>query len=145
MGTLATLAKEIRAKANSVGKDASDVAREVARAIVHDVIDHTPVDEGDTVSSWEVGIGFAPTARRRASIPGRRGSTAGANRQAAKAAADAILDAPKAPGVPIFISNASDAIGPLNNGTSQQEPAGFVERGIVVGRLKASELSSGHG
>lgn len=139
MGTLQQLATEVRTIATNAGKIGSDTARKVARAIAHDVIEHTPVDEGDTVSSWSVGIGAPPLANRRAFIPGKAGSTAGANRQAARAAANAILDAPKAPGVPIFISNGSEAIEFLNNGSSRQEPAGFIERAIVIGRLAARD------
>lgn len=145
MGTLAGLAKELRTIASNAGNQGSDVAREVARAIAHDAIDHTPVDEGETVSCWEIGVGAPPLARRSAFVPGKAGSTAGANRQAAKAACDAILDAPKSPGTPIFISNAGDAIGFLNGGSSQQEPAGFIERSVIVGRLKAAELGKRNG
>lgn len=145
MATLADLATELRKIANNVGNDASDVSREVARAIAHDVIDHTPVDSGETVSCWEIGIGAPPVAKRGAFVPGKAGSTAAANRQAAKAACDAALDTPKAPGTSIFISNAGDAIAFLNGGSSQQEPAGFVERGIIVGRLKAAELGGRNG
>lgn len=134
MASLSDLAVRMRKLAKRYDSIGSEIAVKTALAIIDDVIDHTPVDKGDTVSSWSVGYGSPPEASRTAFAPGRKGSTAEANREAAKIAAHAILAAPKRPGVPIFISNASDAIVFLDGGSSSQEPAGFVARSILIGR-----------
>lgn len=142
MPNLHDLATKLRRQAAAVEQIGPTVAAEVVKAIAYDVIAHTPVDEGHTVASWELGVGAPPSADRLAYIPGRKGSTASENRSLARLAIDAILAAPKRPGVSYFLSNASEAIGYLNDGSSRQEPAGFVERAILVGRLRLKELNT---
>lgn len=142
MPNLQHLAIRLRQRAAAVESIGPTVAREVVRAIAHDVVAHTPVDEGHTVSSWELGVGSPPDADRQAHVPGKDGSTASENRSLTLAAIDAVLAAPKRSGVPYVLSNASAAVGFLNDGSSRQEPAGFVERAILVGRLKLRELNA---
>lgn len=142
MPNLHDLANRLRQRADAAKSIGPLVAREVVRAIAHDVIAHTPVDEGHTVSSWELGIGQQPSADRTAHVAGQKGSTASENRAQAIAAVEAVLASPKRPGVPYVLSNGSEAIGFLNDGSSRQEPAGFVERAILVGRLKLRELNA---
>lgn len=133
----------MRIKAHEIEVMGPQKALAVARAIVTDVIAHTPVDEGHTVSSWEAGIGSPPVADRRAYAPGKDGSTATENRSAALDAALAVLSPQKPAGVPIYISNASEAIGYLNDGSSKQEPAGFIERAVAVGGIEAAKKHHG--
>jgi hypothetical protein len=40
----------------------------------------------------------------------------------------------KKPGMPIYITNNAPYIRALNDGSSMQEPAGFVERAVLIGR-----------
>ncbi len=68
------------------------------------VIARTPVDTGKAVSNWRVGIGQPTRAVVEAYSPGKKGSTANANREQARAAGQARIDLKK-PGNEIFISN----------------------------------------
>lgn len=67
------------------GRDASAITRDVARTGAHAMIDATPVDKGDLVSSYSTGIDERPeTPGRKAYVPGDSGSTAAANRVIAR-------------------------------------------------------------
>jgi len=105
---------------------------------------NTPVDTGEHVSSWTAGIGHpAANAHREAYIEGAGGYTADANARLTVAAARRVIATSK-PGQPIYISNEAPAIKLLNNGSSRKEPAGFVERAIMVGRISLQRLKAGN-
>lgn len=135
--TLKDLAKEMRAAAKAVDKDASDAACEVAMAIVTDLAHRTPVDTSKALSNWRVSLGQPGALAVPPHVPGQHGSTQDASAAATIAAAKAVL-ANKKPGQVIWISNVLPYIRRLNDGYSKQAPAGFVERAILIGR-KISE------
>jgi hypothetical protein len=116
----------------------NELARDVVRVIDKDVVEHTPVDVTEAVSNWQPGVNAAPSFALPAIYPGTAGSTAPQSRREAIAHVERAL-ADKKPGVPFYLSNLAEHIVYLNNdGTSQQEPAGFVERAVRKGEIYAA-------
>ena len=139
MATFRQLANRLRTQTKRIDQFGDRVKREVASAVVRDLAYNTPVDTGEHVSNWRVGIGVPPQGVIEPYAPGSGGDTRGANARAAVGAARAALKASR-PGIPVYVSNAAPAIVRLNNGSSSQEPAGFVERAMIVGRLAAKKV-----
>jgi hypothetical protein len=111
-----------------------------AIAVDQTVVIATPVDTGRARSNWRVQSGEPNTAVRPAFVAGKDGSTLGENTNAAISEGKAIIAADRTG--TIYISNNLPYIGPLNDGSSAQAPAGFVERAVqsglqVVSRIKA--------
>jgi hypothetical protein len=115
----------------------NDLARRVVRVIDVDLVEHTPVDVTTAVSNWQPGINSAPDFELPAISPGSGGSTAPASRAEAIAHVERAL-ADKKPGEAFFLTNVTPYIGDLNDGTSKQEPAGFVERAVRIGESFAA-------
>jgi hypothetical protein len=117
---------------------ACELVRGTVRAIDHYLVEVTPVDTTEAVSNWQPGINSPPSVALPAIVFGSRGSTAPQSRREAIAHVDRAL-AEKRPGEAFYLSNLAEHIVDLNNGTSQQEPAGFVERGIRIGEIYAAQ------
>lgn len=117
-----------------IEKAANRLAVDTTKAIGRDLVEHTPVDVTTAVSNWQVRLNSAASFELPAIVPGERGSTASQSRAEALAHQERFL-AMKDPGEVIFLSNLTPYIIDLNNGSSRQEPAGFVQRGILVGEL----------
>lgn len=130
--SLLDLAKELDAMPTKIGRAANQVKIDTVKAIDRDLVPHTPVDVTTAVSNWQPGVGVAPSFELPAIVPGEAGSTAAQSREEAIAHVDRAL-ADVQPGQPFFLSNLTDYIEGLNNGTSAQEPAGFVERAVLIG------------
>jgi hypothetical protein len=120
-----------------IDEAANELAKGVVRAIDRDLVEHTPVDVTTAVSNWQPGVRLPADFMLPAIFPGEAGSTAPQSRREAIAHTERALK-DKDPGVPFWLSNVAPWIGPLNDGTSKQEPAGFVERAIRKGELFAS-------
>lgn len=124
---------EVRFGEDKLKQAASEVAKNVALAIVKDLASVTPVDTSRAISNWQVEINEPVDDEIPAYFEGIGGSTQDSSEKATIADAKYVLKL-KDPGEPIFISNVLPYIDALNNGSSQQEPRGFVERAIAVGR-----------
>jgi hypothetical protein len=136
MADLLALERWCNALPDQIDKAANTLAVTVTQTMGDDLVDHTPVDTSEAESNWQASVNGAPGFPLPPIYPGERGSTAAQSAREAKAhIARALKD--KDPGVPVWLSNVAEHIVDLNNGTSKQEPAGFVERGIRVGELKA--------
>lgn len=116
-----------------VEKKAALRVNAAALAIVRDLTVHTPVDTTRALSNWIVSIGQRDPSYIDPWVPGFAGSTKAASAAEVMALARLILKSRK-PGQPIYISNNAPYIRRLNEGYSKQEPAGFVERAVIVGR-----------
>ena len=127
---------------SAIEKGANNVAIAVVKAIDRDVVPHTPVDTTEALSNWQAEINAKPLFGLPAIYPGSHGSTATASQGAAISHVDRTL-AMKEPGEPVYLSNLAKHITLLNNGSSSQEPKGFVERATLVGRLTARRTSLG--
>ena len=131
--TLLDLAKRMQTLANTIDDQASELSVQVATAIHNSVVRDTPVDTSRALSNWVVTIGNRFSGELAPYYLGSKGSTRGSSMQEALSAAALVLKT-KRPGQAIWISNNVSYIGDLNDGTSTQQPRGFVERAAVIGR-----------
>lgn len=120
-----------------IDKAANELKKQVVRVIDQDVVDHTPVDVTTAVSNWQPSINEPPFVGIDAIVPGSHGSTAPQSRAEAIAWVERTLKEVD-PGEAFYLSNLTPYIEDLNDGTSKQEPAGFVERAIRKGELYAA-------
>lgn len=112
----------------------NNVSVECVEIILVDLLQVTPVDTSKALSNWQVTLDTAATETIDAYYPGKQGSSAAVSREAALAAAKQVLQLKK-PGQVVYITNCLPYIQRLNEGWSAQEPAGFVERATLLGRL----------
>lgn len=138
---LLDLANALNKKANSISKAASDLAVGTALTIVGDLAIKTPVDTSKAISNWQVDLDKEPDNTIQPHYPGSDGSTFSASAGETLAQAKIALRNKK-PGSVIYITNNLPYIKRLNEGYSKQEPAGFVERAILLSR-KYRESSRG--
>lgn len=131
--TLLALAERLESIAAKIETGANEIKKAVAREIVKDLIPATPVDTSRALSNWIVSNGRAHNYSIAPHVAGISGSTRGASMSVALADAMALIETAK-PGVPIFITNNLSYIRSLNEGSSRQAPAGFVERSALIGR-----------
>ncbi len=131
--SLLDLANVLNKKAKQIEKAASDLAVGTALTIVGDLAIKTPVDTSKAISNWQVDLDKEPGDTIQPHYPGSDGSTFSASAGETLAKAKVILKNKKA-GNDIFITNNLPYIRRLNEGYSKQEPAGFVERAILLAR-----------
>ena len=136
--TLLDLANDVDKLGEKIAQSASDHAVKTALTIVGDLVYHTPVDTSQALSNWDVTIGAPATDPHGPYSAGKHGSTQRQSAAQALAVAKETLK-DKKPGQTIYIANNLPYIRRLNEGHSQQVPAGFVERALLLGRkMKAS-------
>lgn len=131
--SLLDLANDLEKKAAKIDADASKVAVDVALAIVGDLAYSTPVDTSQAISNWITTLEAPANFKQDPYYQGEGGSTYRASAAETINQAKAAL-ANKKPGQTIYITNNLPYIKRLNDGYSAQEPAGFVERAILIGR-----------
>lgn len=137
MRNLTNLAEDLFRLANTLPLVvASNVSIAAAKFILADLLAVTPVDTSQAISNWQIGLDRPIINTIPPYFPGKGGQTAQASREAAWRAALSIL-ATKKPGQAVYLGNALPYIRKLNDGSSSQAPAGFVERAILIGRLFA--------
>ena len=129
MSTLEQLATRLESLSERLEDDVNSAKIDAAIAIVQSFGEHTPVDTGRHVSSWEAGVNHRPSGDRPAFVPGDGGGSA---RQMVSRNILVIKGAQ--PGDRIFISNSAPAIKQLNEGASGQETGGFVQRAVGEGQ-----------
>lgn len=110
----------------------TELTQDLAFGIQGDLVEETPVDLGWAASNWWFGVGRPPTANTgratdNAAVSGREAA------QAATVAQVATYDIKSAQ--PIYITNGVPYIAKLNQGSSRQAPAMFVET-IVMRNLR---------
>lgn len=133
------LADRLEKKVVAIEKAASEAAKGAALEIVQDLAESTPVDTSMAVSNWQVTLGSPTFSQIPPHYPGDLGSTRAISSAETVANAKAALSAKK-PGQPIYITNNTDYIRTLNDGSSAQAPAGFIERAIMIGRMALSKF-----
>lgn len=135
MKTLADLANRLMVKANEVESAGVLPATECALAIVKYLAYNTPVDSSKALSNWSVFVGNYPVGYKiEAHYYGFEGTTRKVSAEKTIALAIEKLKDKKA-GEPIYIVNFQPYIVRLNEGHSKQVAPGFIERGILQGRL----------
>lgn len=130
---LLSLAGEMESLRSKIDVAASKTAVDVSLAIVGDLAYKTPVDTSKALSNWLVTLDAPADQRIEPHYPGNFGSTFRTSAAETINIAKMILRGKK-PGQAIFITNNLPYIKKLNDGSSTQAPAGFVERAILIGR-----------
>ena len=133
---LLSLAAEFEQLPSKIDKAASKIAVDVAMVITGDLAYKTPVDTSNALSNWQVSLTMPTSFEIPPHYPGIKGSTFRASAAETLSKAKIVLTAKK-PGEAIFIANNVDYIVDLNNGSSRQQPAGFVQRAELLGRKLA--------
>lgn len=117
-------------KSDLIGEIAQDV-RKTAFVVLQGVTLKTPKDKGEATSNWILGIGSPSAERRKPYVEGSKGSTAAQNITAAQQAGLAVIAQYPNNSLPdLWIVNNTPQIVPLNDGSSLQTPAKFVEQSI---------------
>lgn len=135
---LLDLAKSLESRAALLPEFGSSFAKHVAITIVTELATVTPVDTSQAISNWTVTLDDPSKAFVGPHYPGERGSTYQASSQ------ETIMNAKiallkKKPGQKIYITNNAPYIRKLNDGSSPQQAAGFVERAVLVGKLSIAK------
>ena len=153
MATLTDLANEMEALAKRIGNAANQAAKDVATTVLTDLVQVTPADVGTAISNWRITIDSPAVGILGAYVPSPRGRTkngdwvhavdpiitAQANVPPTLQHAQAVLSG-KSPGQVIFITNNLPYIETLNNGSSEQAPAGYVDRAVILGGQAVSKV-----
>lgn len=138
MSSFSKLAQHLESLAEEAEEHASDVAVEVALAMVHQLAYSTPVDTSEALSNWQ--ISFAPV---KAAIPahteGEKGSTKSVSARETVLRAQRAL-ANRAAGQTIYVGNAAPHIQALEYGASPQNQF-FAEAANAYGLRLARELT----
>lgn len=130
MTTFSGFGKKLRQISKNFETNTERLPARLAEAFVKKVIDHTPVDTGKAVSNWVISLGTPNTTLKEPYVPGRKGSTAEANRKAAEAEARKVIGAYKSKSQ-VWVTNATPYISDLESGTSKQAPYGMVDFGFL--------------
>lgn len=145
MSNLSALAAALEQEVKLLPAKSNAAAKQVTSAIIQDLALHTPVDQGTALSNWQVTLEEPASGILPAAVPSKKGKMTGGKFQHAIAPdvtreanasvvlenANTVIDA-KQPGQPIFITNNVAYIQELNDGTSDQAPAGFVDRAAIL-------------
>lgn len=119
-------------RAGRIGDNTTRLVRKVALAADQAVVSDTPVDTGRAKSNWIVELNSASSDTIEPYAPGRKGSTEAQNAQAAIDQGEAVISGYRSGNnVSIHITNNLPYIGELNNGSSSQSPANFVEQAVA--------------
>lgn len=132
MTTLRQFADKMRRLDRELPQQLNSIVIRAAWRILDDLITVTPVDTSAAVSNWQVTVNAPVGNAIPAYVLGERGSTYAESAQVALEAGSSIIQN-KQPGQALFITNAIDYIQDLNDGSSRQAPANFVERAVILG------------
>ena len=133
---LLSLANQLEKLTGQLEDAANEKKQEVATVIVRDLLYSTPVDTSKAVSNYKADLGAAVAGVAAPFSPGQGGTTRDASISAALAEAMAVISKSK-PGQAIVLSNWVEYLQYLNDGSSQQAAAGFVEAAVFKGRKHA--------
>lgn len=118
-------------RSDEIGRGVNTLVRKIALVADQGLVFATPVDKGVARSNWRVSLGAALEDTVDAFAPGENlGSGELANASGAIQQGLGVI-ARRLPGQPVFISNNIPYIESLDNGSSAQAPAGFVEGAVV--------------
>lgn len=136
------LAKVMPKYGDAIASDVNRLKGEISLSIIANVAKRTPVDVGTARSNWHVSTAISALTRKAFSPflsrwrpPYGPGGTLAETRNQAGAvwSASSIVGKATKAGEPLYISNNLPYIQRLNQGWSNQAPAGFVEAGINEG------------
>jgi hypothetical protein len=132
MTTLRQFANKMRKLDKELPQQLNSIVMRAAARILEDLVTVTPIDTGRAISNWQVSYNTPVGTTISAHVPGSRGYTLVDNSRITYELGLMVIDN-KLPGESLVISNALDYITDLNNGSSRQAPANFVERAVIIG------------
>lgn len=133
MASLEEFSRRIKIRANLLEENTNKKVRAIALAIDQVLVTETPVDTGRARSNWIVQLGSPARSPIEPYAPGEglgKGETA--NAQAAMNQGAAVIGQRRL-GQDIYISNNLPYIKKLDEGSSAQAPAGYIDKGIQAG------------
>lgn len=139
MADLRKLAESLNRYADVIEEAPNKVASSVALLLVDGLTTDTPVDTSKAISNWLLSLDDPVFIELDAYFEGLRGSTATASKAEAVSFAESKLKNKK-PGQDIFIANNAPYIRDLNDGSSAQAPALFIERRAFLVRQQIKPL-----
>lgn len=117
----------------TITKNINSLVKTVSNAVVAEVVLGTPVDTGAARSNWLASIDEDDTNIVPPHSPGRHlGTSEVANYTEAVRQAESVI-ATRESGQAVIIQNNLDYMQLLNDGSSKQAPANFIESAIQVG------------
>lgn len=134
MSDLRQFARNMRKRGQDIVLNSNRLKKRAAQVVANSVAQNMPIDTGRAVSNTIVSLG-APEDRilEEARYPGKQRATASVNQAAAIAHASDVISR-ALPEQEVWLSNNLDYVVDLNNGSSPQAPAGFLERAVLEGR-----------
>lgn len=146
MASLSDFARRIRIRGRQVQDGTDRIVRKIALIADRELVLETPVDTGRARSNWRVSLGAPITDEQEPYSPGEKlGQGETANAAAAIAQGQDAIGRRRS-GQDIYISNNVKYIGALNDGTSAQAPAGFVETAVkrAVAAVRGERVFDGN-
>lgn len=142
--SLDIFSRRMNVLANRLVSGADRLTRKVALVADQVIVSETPVDTGRAKSNWIVNLDAPASDTIEAYAPGEQGTTEGQNIQAALDQGSTVI-ANYRTGSEIHITNNLSYIQPLNDGSSDQAPANFVETAIqeAVNAVQSSHILDG--
>lgn len=137
--TLKDLAADLRKYSASLPARSNGTVEQAVLTMIYYLVYQTPVDTSQALSNWQVALGVPVETARSAFYGGEGGSTRNASAQATIAACRRVLEQRK-PGQTVYISNVLPYIGALNDGSSLQNPGGFVEAAVLLGQKYVEKI-----
>jgi hypothetical protein len=136
---LRDVAYQIARIENAIPQAGNELKQQVALTIVTELAYKTPVDTSQALSNWQASIGVENKTQIKPHFPGEKGSTQRASADQTIQLAKAIIMQSK-PGDTIYLTNWLPYIRRLDEGHSQQQPAGFIGRAVQKGGRSAKTV-----
>lgn len=139
MSTMRGFSTKIKVIARGVETNANELVRKTVITVVSSVALSTPVDTGRARANWRTKIGSPISDTRGAVAPGKKGSTGSQNVGAVVKEAQDEMNNYRKGGQDVWVSNNLPYIQSLNDGSSEQAPAGFVQKASMAAQRAISK------
>lgn len=123
---ISLLSQRILRIQKGIVENAAEKVKLASQAYFTEVVQGTPADTGQAISSWKIGLNYVPRGTRTF-VPGKAGSTRFPN-ISATLSAELPKISRRVTGQTVYIVNTTDYISFLNEGRSDQAPAGFIDK-----------------
>lgn len=120
---------KMKQRAQKLEENANSYTKKTALAVDQALVFAMPVDTGRARSSVVVSLGSPVDQQVQARYPGKKGSTASQNADAALQQAKSLISARQL-NDPIYVNISLAYIGRLNEGYSPQAPPQFIQKAI---------------
>lgn len=128
--SLRSLSINLYAHADRIEKNVGKAIKLAGYAAHTTLVYQTPIDTGQAKSNWKVSVGTPDLKNIGPHVPGEYGSTSQQNIAATLAEAWKVLSKYDLSQGDLFIANGLPYIIKLNEGWSQQAPAGFIQKAV---------------